>query len=306
MLDYNLFLVNELLNGNHLKDEYHKPVYNLQRTLNSIIMPKNIIIVGMPRSGTSMTASIFAKNGYFVTNDEDTELRTGDEHNPLGYWEAKSLIKSNSEIFKAAGFNHDNTWLYDAITSLEANKIHSLKHSNEHKALVEKFNKTPPWVWKDPRLCYTLSYWWPLIDPSSTKVLLLTRNPKEIYQSFIRLKWRPNNKTSRNDVYARTQAHIQNAIKTVETYNIPHITIDYSDFDSKPEETARQISDFFDIDINANDIPFSKNLNRSTLLGRFSTLIDHFIELLPSSFRKAIKALTPSFIFKIIFPYRKK
>ena len=40
---------------------------------------KNTIVIGMPRSGTSMTAAIFARQGYFLAEDTDEELRPGDE-----------------------------------------------------------------------------------------------------------------------------------------------------------------------------------------------------------------------------------
>lgn len=174
-------------------------------------MPKNVLIVGMPRSGTSMTASIFASNGYFVAEDSKNELRPGDEYNPSGYWEAEDLIKCNAEIFNAAGFHHDNTWLYNSIDDEQAASILTLEPLPEHEHLVDKFNKQGPWLWKDPRLCYTLGYWWPLLNHETTSVLLLKREPKEIYNSFIRLKWRSTSQQDKKDVILRIQKHMDAA-----------------------------------------------------------------------------------------------
>ncbi|MEJ2363028.1 MAG: hypothetical protein P8Z75_16755 [Gammaproteobacteria bacterium] len=53
-------------------------------------MAFNTIVVGMPRSGTSMTAAIFARAGYYVSGDDEKQLRIGDEYNPDGYWEART------------------------------------------------------------------------------------------------------------------------------------------------------------------------------------------------------------------------
>ena len=57
-------------------------------------MPKNVIIVGMARSGTSLTASIFAKKGYFVADDPDKQLQAGNRHNPGGFWELDDLVEA--------------------------------------------------------------------------------------------------------------------------------------------------------------------------------------------------------------------
>ena len=58
-------------------------------------MTYNAIVIGMPRSGTSMVTNIFAKSGFFLAEDESNELRAGDEFNPSGYWEAQDLISAN-------------------------------------------------------------------------------------------------------------------------------------------------------------------------------------------------------------------
>jgi hypothetical protein len=59
---------------------------------------------------------ILARHGYYVGPIKRTRYREGDEHNPFGYFEADSLVKSNAALFKRAGFPHHNTWLFDRIT----------------------------------------------------------------------------------------------------------------------------------------------------------------------------------------------
>ena len=63
-------------------------------------MPKNIIIVGAPRSGTSMTARIFTRQGYFVTEDETNDLQEANEFNPYGFWESAGLRDCNAEVYR--------------------------------------------------------------------------------------------------------------------------------------------------------------------------------------------------------------
>ncbi len=258
----------------------------------------------MPRSGTSMTASIFSRNNYFVADDTENELRSGDEYNPSGYWEAKPLILSNTEIFSEANFYHDNTWLFDAITNEQAEAITKLPQSSKHQQLVENFNNHSPWMWKDPRLCYTLGYWWPLLNAETTKVLLLKRDDNEIYQSFLRLKWCTSTQQSKKDVIKRINSHILAAEKALKKYNIPYIEINYSDYKNKSDETAKKLSAFFNINITSKDLGYNHKLNNNSIHGNILRIVNNFSDLIPGNLRKNIKKIIPRFIWKLINPNR--
>lgn len=267
-------------------------------------MQKNAIIIGMPRSGTSMVTNIFAKNGYFLAENESDELRAGDEFNPSGYWEAKDLINANDEIFSAADYLPDNTWLYDPITEIQENNILELSEKVEHSKLVEKYNMHKPWVWKDPRLCYTIGYWWPLLNKEDTRVILLTRAPEEIYSSFVRLNWRANNQISKDDVIERVHRHLAAAKKAILKFDIPFIELDYSDFKLNPEVTSEKISRLFGLQLTANELLFNEKLNTSGLRGSLMKVANRIGDWLPDSLRKTIKKYTPLVILKIVFPHR--
>ena len=267
-------------------------------------MPKNAIVVGMPRSGTSMTASIFARIGYYCADNDNSELRAGDQNNPFGYWEAASLIQSNAEVFSAVGFNHDNTWLYDAIAEHQAQAIEGLEKSPDHQELIHDFDQNSPWMWKDPRLCYTLSYWWPLCDKANTGVILIKRDPEEIYNSFVRVKWRNLTPADKRDTYDRINHHISTAEKTIRDLNIPHVIVHYSDFKRSPEQTASKIASFFDVKLTTQDLNFSEHLNHSSTRGRFATYIDLTIDCLPNTWLPHIKSLVPNWVMKKLYPER--
>ena len=265
-------------------------------------MPKNVLIVGMPRSGTSMTASIFSRYNYFVAENKDNELRSADEFNPSGYWEVKPLIQANVEILKSAGFNHDNTWLFDPITDKQSENILKLDPSSKHKQLVDKFDSQQPWMWKDPRLCYTLGYWWPLLNPQTTRVLLLKRSKLEIFKSFLRLNWRSNTDKDKKDVNRRIEHHLKSAENAIKFYNIPFIEIQYSDYKNKPNEIAKKLSDFFEINITRKDLGYKHKLNNNSLHGSLLKLTSKLSKILPKNIKQQLKKLTPSFLLKIINP----
>ena len=95
-------------------------------TIRRFAVRKNVIVVGAPRSGTSLTASILAARDYYVGPTESDP----DEKNPLGYFESAGLVDRNVEVFNQSGFHHQNTWLYDTIDAQHLQLIESLTPCN--------------------------------------------------------------------------------------------------------------------------------------------------------------------------------
>lgn len=267
-------------------------------------MPKNVLIVGMPRSGTSLSANVFVNQGYFVSEDSDSQLRHSDIHNPFGYFEAEMLIENNVDIFKAAGFPHHNTWKFDAITDEQANKIDTVAPIAHHMEFIKSQNARSPWVWKDPRLCYTLAYWWKLVDQRNTAILLLTRNKEDIYQSFVRVGWRKDGPQVRDEVYKRIEAHWKFAEDTVNKYNIPHIKVDYSEYIDSANSVAKKISQFFDLELGADDLNVRKDLNHGNSNTSVMTSLGRRITPYPR-LRKLCNALLPRILTDKLFPEQK-
>lgn len=268
-------------------------------------MRKNVIVVGMPRSGTSMAASIFAGKGYFVAKEPESELRPGDEFNPAGYWEANSLIEANVEVFNAAGYPQHNTWMFEPITEQQAARITDIERMPRHRDLVESYNANSPWLWKDPRLCYTLGYWWPLLDPSATAVLWLTRDADHVFQSFLRVGWRKD-AAERGEVAERVRAHMVAAERAIKQFKIPHIKLDYQEFADRPEETARTLSDLCGVEIRAADLGFDGILNHSSVKGGLVARLERIALWLPASWRAFIKKCMPGSLLRKLFPGRWK
>ncbi len=267
-------------------------------------MKSNVVIVGMPRSGTSMVANIFVEAGYFVSSDEEKDLRAGDEFNPSGYWESQQVIDANDEIFTAVGFQPDNTWLSEAITGNQASKILELSPIQGHSEIVKKFNQNKPWIWKDPRLCYTIGYWWKFFENTNTKIIFLRRDEGEIYNSFLRLNWRDSSQASKDDVLLRIEEHIEFARHSLNSLKIPNIEVWYSDFKNKPNQVSKQLEQFTGININNESMGYNKKLNTSSLRGKIMKLVDRVGDLMPDKLRKLVKKLTPTFILKYVFPHR--
>ena len=267
-------------------------------------MPRNIIVVGTPRSGTSLAASIFARLGHFVADDEAAQLRDPDHFNPGGYWEAEPLIEANVSLFQRVGFEHHNTWIFEPIAPEQAGRIAALTPVDEHRELVARFESHRPWVWKDPRLCYTLAYWWPLLDHESTAVLFVRRDPEETFKSFARIGWRESNEAGRKETYQRMADHVAAAEDAIRSLDIPYVEIDYSDYRDSPERVAAVLSELSGLTISVADLGFTDHYSSSTLRGRFRVMVEKSLKAIPLPVRNAIRSLVPKSVLQRLFPGR--
>lgn len=266
-------------------------------------MPKNAIVVGMPRSGTSLTAAIFARKGYYIGERE--LLRQGDDHNPFGYFEADDLIEANVEVLRKAGFEFHNTWLFEPISDGTVTRILELECREHHRRLVEEQNRRSPWMWKDPRLCYTLPYWWKLVDRDRTRVLLLRRDPGQIYHSFRRMGWRPAGRSARDDVMRRIEHHLGSAEAAIKALKIPYVRVQYMEYLQRPQAIARRLGEFFEVDLSVEDLNVRPDLNHGTLRGRISGLTRLFFTKLPRRPIRALERLFPRMLLAAVFSERR-
>ena len=67
---------------------------------------RNIVILGMHRSGTSMVARALATAGLYV--GEQGELLSDQEDNPNGFWERKDVVSLNDEMLHNCGYSWFN------------------------------------------------------------------------------------------------------------------------------------------------------------------------------------------------------
>lgn len=265
-------------------------------------MPKNVIVLGMPRSGTSLTASIFALKGYFVTQDEANELMPPNDDNPLGFWEAEGLVERNVEVYRAVGYAGHNNWGFEPIPTEAVARIRELAPLPGHEAFVADYLERAPWVWKDPRLCLTLSYWWPMLAGSDTAVLFLERDLDEIYRSFKRVQFYPPERESRERVQALADLMLGEARRTIEAHAIPTLTLDHRRYFDDPEGVARELGAFFEIELGPGDLNVRADLNHSTTSGRVRTLAGSAYMSLPEPLRRVIRACVPASLKRSLAP----
>jgi hypothetical protein len=268
-------------------------------------MSKNVIVVGMPRSGTSLTASIFTGKGYHIGDMRKAFVREGNDHNPFGSFEADDLIAENVRVLDAAGFGFHNTWLFEPISSEAMARIADMSVLSSHRDFVRGYEQRAPWVWKDPRLCFTLAYWWRLMDPERTAVIFVRRDPTAIYWSFLRRGWCRPGRAEREAVLARIQQHTDAATAAIESLNIPHVVVDYGEYVRAPGAVAHRLSVLCDLSISVEDLNARADLDHSSVRGRISTGVRRGLTRLPRRSIRRLERLIPRWALVSLFPERR-
>ncbi len=121
-------------------------------------MPKRVIVLGVLRSGTSLTADLVRRWGAYA--GQENELWKSDINDPrgYGYMEYVPLQQLNDELLD----NNDRVPLPNDLLAKKAaeqtyqDKALQLVRSMDNRTSEEK---AIAWIWKDARLPLTLPFW---------------------------------------------------------------------------------------------------------------------------------------------------
>jgi hypothetical protein len=148
-----------------------------------------IIIIGMHRSGTSMTTGMLRQLGLFIGANKDNN----DESN--------FFQRMNDWVLKQAGGSWDNPEIIDdllqdaTMRELVLDYFRFSLRSPRQLFFLDWRNylrgqrivsMTTPWGWKDPRNTYTLPLWLDIFPDA--KVIHIYRNGIDVAQS-LRVRW---------------------------------------------------------------------------------------------------------------------
>jgi hypothetical protein len=150
-----------------------------------------VCVLGMSRSGTSLTARVLELAGVYLGSEDDLlggELsqipaedrgRAG-EANPEGFWEHYRLMRLNERILRHLG----GSWREPPeLPSGWETSAELGEEREEALSLIDKtFAGRDLWGWKDPRNALTLPFWQRLL-PGLRHVICL-RNPLDVALSL--------------------------------------------------------------------------------------------------------------------------
>jgi len=108
----------------------------------------------------------------------ESDLMPPQADNPEGFWEHLRFVALNEELLNELG----GAW--DLPPNADENFTHARLDPLRMKArlLIERFDSTRVWGWKDPRNSLTLPFWQDLLH--GLKTLIVVRNPLEVAYSM--------------------------------------------------------------------------------------------------------------------------
>lgn len=116
--------------------------------------PKQIAVIGMHRSGTSLVGRLLNAMGCYAGEEE--EMPAPDVFNPTGYWEHRDVWSLDEEMLTAL----DASWLEPDradVTTLAADVRAAF--TERARAIVRTFDAQGSWMMKDPRLALLFPLW---------------------------------------------------------------------------------------------------------------------------------------------------
>lgn len=138
------------------------------KALTTIQRSKNLVILGMHRSGTSMIAGGLSRCGLRAGSED--ELMPASFDNPRGFWERRDVVTLNDELLASVG----SSWFLPAI--VDSPRV------VEMQAILGRLDRQTPWLLKDPRLIFT----WPVWESAlkNTAKLFVYRSPLAVAASL--------------------------------------------------------------------------------------------------------------------------
>ena len=195
---------------------------------------KNIIILTHGWTGSSIFAALFGEAGHWlgsqtmVKPDYDT-------------FENAGLVALNDRILQRLlpGLNHQHRFSDQDVQDL-ARRATAIDRQL-CREFVAACDDHRPWLWKDPRLTWTIRTWADVLDLDQTAFLVLTRDPTQ--------GWISANLRRHIQSFAFTRAYndgvTQSNLRFLEERGLPHLRLSFEDLLLDPGGTLAALNRFF-------------------------------------------------------------
>src|ERR1019366_10375983 len=145
------------------------------------VLAQTVLVLGMHRSGTSALSRVLNLMGMDLGQDL---MPPAPDNNETGFWEHRVLQWINQRTFESLG----REW--DSILPLpdrwwDQPQIEGFR-SELRQVIQNEFAKRALWGLKDPRICFMLPLWEPLLREMNfqPQCVLIFRNPIEVARSL--------------------------------------------------------------------------------------------------------------------------
>lgn len=206
-------------------------------------MEKNAIILTNGLSGSSVLAGLIARAGYwtgastFKKADYDT-------------YENEQLVELNQRLLAASGYRGDYAMVFSAELVHQVAALYGKIEHGPFEDFVRLCERHRPWIWKDPRLTFTIRFWARFLDLSQCRFIVLTRG---LWQSWVSTTLRRQIQTI--DYLRRYTAGVIGAGRDfLREAGVPHLEVRYEDLIVKPQSTIEAINRFLGSALTLSDL----------------------------------------------------
>jgi hypothetical protein len=188
---------------------------------------KQVAVIGMHRSGTSVVAQLLASMGCYP--GETREMTPPDVFNPRGYWEHREVLALDEEILAAAGAN----WLEPAEADLAKLSDESRRALVERaRAIAHRLDEHGTWMVKEPRLALVFPIWREALD--RPVIVLVWREPAAVARSLIHRDGLPF-------VIGLALWEVYSRAMLAHTAGLPRVLVSYHELMSDPVACAARL-----------------------------------------------------------------
>lgn len=242
---------------------------------------KEVIILGMHRSGTSMIGGVLSRLGVDMGNDKPGRQVS----NPMGHYEDGNFLELNETILTTAGGTWNDPPPLEKINKLAGSYNGRLQEIMNLRRLS---NREQHWGWKDPRTCLTVQLYLPYL--TNPYVIWCERYPADIAKSL----WK-RNKIS-HEVSENLTEHYQQQIRNFIKMHpeIPVLKVNYQDIVREPDPWIQKIVDFLDLGPNREQRKAAREfiLPKAKIQREKKILWWKYLLSLPVRFLKKIKIIS--------------
>lgn len=204
-----------------------------------------VLIIGMHRSGTSMTSGILGMSGLYCAGSGYIKKAPTNRN----LFEDRPTWKINDKILKKTGGSWHNASDYDKIKNMKDTNL--VKEAREYLLDLDRRSSPNKFSLKDPRFSI-LSQWWyeNLPDLFSPKVIWVEREIDGVVDSLMmRDEWARKNPQRARKVALTYISYIEKMLKE---YKPEYIKLKYEEILENPVENYKKICEFIEVDFQQN------------------------------------------------------
>ena len=214
---------------------------------------KNVIILGAGRTGSSLLAGLIAHNRYYI-NAEKIAARKA---YPDGDYENPDLVDLNQKILLDSGYGYSKVMAHKPVDIAAIEQLALNTRDDVYADFLKQCEENRPWLWKDPRLCYTIYFWNSFLDLNDIQFIKITRDPYLVFRSHSKFQIKDTKKNIITNYYKQNDA----VDAYLKKHGIKALTVDYSEM--KNQNVFKKLNDYLQTDISPDDYRAIKKENIS-------------------------------------------